>query len=305
MSALLVVLIGAAGAAGVAVWLDGALRRTVAFADYPDRPTAGRGTTWLLVGSDSRADLTPAEQQDLSTGGNLGDGRTDTLLLVHLPAPGSGVAPTVVSLPRDSYVAIPGHGDDKINAAFTLGGAALLTRTVEQATGVRLDHYLEIGFAGFAGLVDALGGVTLCPDEPIADPLAGLDLPAGCRQMSGAAALGYVRSRATPRADLDRMEHQRLFLAALLSRLTDPAVWLNPVRWYTVPRATADAVTVDADTGVLDLAALGWAVRGETTSLTVPIGEFVYTDSGDAVVWDHTSAARLFDALRRDSAPIR
>lgn len=298
---MLVALLGAAGSVGAAAWLDTALQRTVAFSEYADRAAPGPGTTWLLVGSDSRADLTMQEQRDLSTGASIGDGRTDTVLLVHLPGAGSASPATVVSLPRDSYVTIPGYGQDKINAAYTLGGAPLLTRTVEQATGLRLDHYLEIGFGGFATLVDALGGVTLCPDEPIDDPLAGLSLPAGCQKLAGAAALGYVRSRATPRADLDRMAHQRLFLSALLARVADPAVWLNPVRWYTVPHAAAHAITVDADSGVLDLAGLGWALRGATTTLTVPIGEFITTDVGDAVVWNHVQADRLFEALRSDT----
>ncbi|MGV0625910.1 LCP family protein [Mycolicibacter minnesotensis] len=301
---VLVALIGTASAAGAAAWLDTALQRSAVFSGYPDRPAPGRGTTWLLVGSDSRGDLTAAQQRTLSTGGDLGDGRTDTLLLIHLPGPGSSSPATVVSLPRDSYVPIPGYGDDKINAAFALGGAPLLTRTVEQATGLRLDHYVEIGFGGFAALVDALGGVTLCLDEPIDDPLAGLNVPAGCQRLAGAAALGYVRSRATPRADLDRMVHQRLFLSALLARLADPALWLNPLRWYAVPRAAAQAVTVDAGTGVVDLAMLAWALRGTTTMLTVPIGEFVGTDAGDAVVWDHSEATQLFDALRQDTTPI-
>ena len=140
---------------------------------------------------------------------------------------------------------IPGHGKDKINSAFATGGASLLIQTVEQATGLRLDHYAEIGFSGFAGLVDALGGVTVCPTTPINDPLAGIDLPAGCQQLKGRDALGYVRTRDTPRADLDRMINQRQFMSALLHRAASPAVWLNPWRWYSVPRAAADALTVD------------------------------------------------------------
>lgn len=296
-------LLGAAGLLGTTVWLDTAVQRTVVFAGYPDRPPAERGTTWLLVGSDSRAGLTAAQERALSTGEDGGNSRTDTLLLVHLPELGSPAPATVVSLPRDSYVSIPGYGEDKINAAFVLGGAPLLTRTVEQATGLRLDHYAEVGFDGFAALVDALGGVRLCPDDPIDDPLAGVNLPAGCQKLAGPAALGYVRSRATPRADLDRMDHQRLFLAALLDRITSPQVWLNPLRWYTVPRAAAHAVTVDASTRVWDLAALGWGLGGHTATLTVPIGEFADTDVGEAVIWDHEAAAALFDALRRDQPP--
>ena len=162
-----------------------------------------------------------------------------------MPELGSDTQPTMVSIPRDSYVPIPGHDKDKINAAFAIGGAPLLTQTVEQATGLRLDHYAEIGFGGFAALVDGLGGVTVCITAPIDDPLAGIDLPAGCRKLDGRNALGYVRTRDTPRADLDRMVNQRQFMSALLQRASSPAVWLNPWRWYSVSRAAVGALTVD------------------------------------------------------------
>jgi hypothetical protein len=122
------------------------------FIDYAGRPPAGSGTNWLLVGSDSRADLTPQEQSELSTGGDLGNGRTDTILLVHIPGIRSAEPTTMVSIPRDSYVNIPGWGMDKINVAFAEGGAALLAQTVEEATGLHLDHYAEIGFGGFGGV---------------------------------------------------------------------------------------------------------------------------------------------------------
>ncbi|MGB8390452.1 LCP family protein, partial [Mycobacterium sp.] len=266
-------------------------------------PGPGRGTNWLLVGSDSRQGLTPEQQQDLATGGDIGSGRTDTILFVHVPQLWSGTPTTMVSIPRDSYVPIPGHGKDKINAAFAMGGAPLLTQTVEQATGLRLDHYAEIGFSGFAALVDALGGVTVCPTAALNDPLAGIDLPAGCQKLSGRNALGYVRTRDTPRADLDRMVNQRQFLSALLRGADNPAVWLNPWRWYAVPRAAADALTVDQSDHVWDLARLGWALHGPTTTMTVPIGEFTNSDAGSVVVWNHDEAAKLFDALASD-APV-
>ena len=198
---------------------------------------------------------------------------------------------------------IPGHGKDKINAAFAMGGAPLLAQTVEQATGLRLDHYAEIGFGGFAALVDALGGVTVCPTTPLNDPLAGIDLPAGCQRLNGRNALGYVRTRDTPRADLDRMANQRQFVSALLHDAARPAVWLNPWRWYSVPRAAADALTVDRDDHVWDLARLGWALHGSTTTMTVPIGEFTSGDAGSVVVWNHDEASRLFEALAAD-APV-
>lgn len=301
LSLLIVVLLISAGILGEALWLDTSLRRQPVLTDYADRPASGRGTNWLLVGSDSRQGLTAEQQQELATGGDIGDGRTDTILLVHLPGFGSSTPPTLVSIPRDSYVPIPGHGRDKINAAFAMGGAPLLAQTVEQATGLRLDHYAEVGFSGFAVLVDALGGVTVCPSEPISDPLAGIDLPAGCQQLDGRGALGFVRTRATPRADLDRMINQRQLMSALLHRAASPAVWLNPWRWYTVPRAAAGALTVDQGGHAWDLARLGWALHGHPVSMTVPIGEFTESDSGSVVVWNRDAARELFEALNSDN----
>jgi LCP family protein required for cell wall assembly len=294
------VLLISAAILGGALWTETTLHREPVLTDYPGRPASAHGTTWLLVGSDSRQGLTVEQQQALATGGDIGNGRTDTMLLIHVPAFGSGTPTTMVSLPRDSYVPIPGYGRDKLNAAFAMGGAQLLAQTVEQATGLRLDHYVEVGFSGFAALVDALGGVTVCPAASIDDPLAGVDLPAGCQKLHGRDALGYVRTRATPRADLDRMVDQRKFMTALLHRAADPAVWLNPWRWYSVPRAAADALTVDQSDHVWDLARLGWALHGSVTTLTVPIGELTGSDAGSVVVWDHAEAAELFDALGAD-----
>jgi LCP family protein required for cell wall assembly len=301
ISLLVLLVAGVAATVAVGYWIDTSLHRAAVLADYPNRPAAGRGTTWLLVGSDSRSDLTSEQQTELSTGGDVGNGRTDTILLVHVPGFGSSAPTSMVSIPRDSYVEIPGHGSDKINAAFAEGGGPLLVQTVEQATGLRLDHYAEIGFGGFAQVVDALGGVTMCPKEPVSDPLAGIDLPAGCQKLDGRNALGYVRTRATPRADLDRMVNQRMFMSALLHRAASPSVWLNPFRWYPVATNTTGALTVDEGAHVWDLARLGWALRGNTVAATVPIGEFTGSDSGSVVVWDHDLAGRLFAAVASDS----
>ncbi len=292
-----------AGLIGTAFWVDTRLHRIAALADYADRPAEGRGTTWLLVGSDSRQNLTPQQQVELGTGGDIGNGHTDTILLVHLPTLWSDTPTTMVSIPRDSYVDIPDYGTDKINASFAVGGAPLLARTVEQATGVRLDHYAEVEFDGFARLVDAVGGVTMCPTEPISDPLAGIDLPAGCQELDGRTALGYVRTRATPRADLDRMVNQRTFMSTLMHRAASPSVFLNPLRWYPMANAVGDSLTVDSGAHVTDLARLAWALRGDVTTTTVPIGEFTDSDSGSVVIWDEDLAAQLFAALKAD-APV-
>ncbi|WP_423489276.1 LCP family protein [Mycobacteroides sp. PCS013] len=292
------VLVGFCTIVGTAFWIDGRLHRVDALTDYPERPLPGSGTNWLLVGSDSRQALSPEQEAELSTGGDTGDGRTDTILVVHIPAFYDGGPATMVSLPRDSYVPIPGYGSDKINAAFTLGGAALLTQTVEQATGLRMDHYAEIGFGGFASVVDAVGGVSMCLDEPIDDPLAGVSLAAECQILNGPNALGYVRSRATPRADLDRMTHQRIFMAALFHRVSSPAVWANPFRWYPLATSTADAITVAQGDHSWNLAQLGLALTASTQNLTMPIGSFSSNWAGDVVTWDEEASARLFEALR-------
>ena len=298
----LITLLACVAGLTTAIWVESALHRIAVFSDYDERPAPGRGTNWLLVGSDSRADLTPQQQAELSTGGDLGTGRTDTILVVHIPGLGSGEPTTMVSIPRDSYVEIPGYGMDKINAAFAEGGAALLAQSVETATGLHLDHYAEIGFAGFGALVDGLGGVQICPTESIDDPLAGINLPAGCQTVDGPTALGYVRSRATARADLDRMIHQREFMSALLHRAASPWAWLNPWHWYAVPHAVVDALAVDQDTHVWDLIRLGWALRAGVTTLTVPIGEFTGNESGSVVIWDSAASQELFEALRTDTA---
>ena len=196
MGAIAFGLVAVISALSITIWVESSLRRIPVFVEYPDRPAAASGTNWMLVGSDGRGDLSPQQQDELSTGGDLGSSRTDTILLVHIPHLGSNQPATMVSIPRDSYVDIPGYGTDKINAAFAEGGGALLAHTVEQATGLRLDHYAEIGFGGFGAIVDALGGVEICPPEPINDPLAGIDLAAGCQTLDGRNALGYVRSRA-------------------------------------------------------------------------------------------------------------
>lgn len=287
------------GLTGFGVWVDRSLHRAQVLTAYAGRPDPGRGTTWLLVGSDSRSDLSPEQQDALATGGDVGD-RTDTIMLVHIPALISGVPTTLVSIPRDSEVNIPGNGVNKINAAFSLGGPQLLVQTVEQATGLRIDHYAQIGFAGFAGVVDAVGGVTMCPPEPISDPLVGIDLAAGCQKLNGRNALGYVRTRATARADLDRMVNQREFLSALLHRAARPAVWLNPIRWVSVKNSVTDALTVDSGAHVWDLVRLAWALRGSTVTTTVPIDGSAVTDFGDVVEWNSDAAARLFAALSAD-----
>jgi LCP family protein required for cell wall assembly len=293
--------------AGLAVYVDRSMNRVSALEDYPDRVANTAGTNWLIVGSDSRAGLTPEQATELATGDEAGASgqRTDTIMLLHIPAFFSSDPPTLVSLPRDSSVPIAGHGRLKLNAAFSLGGPTLLVQTVEQVTGVHLDHYAEIGFGGFAGIVDDIGGVTVCPPEPIDDPLAGLNIQAGCQELNGPQALGYVRTRHSPRGDLDRVIRQREFVGALVSKATSPSVLLNPFRFIPLAGSAPGTLAVDNGDHVWHLARLAWTMRklsgGGAVTTTVPIAGFDETDDGSsAVLWDRGKAAELFDAIAQD-----
>ncbi|MET0234956.1 MAG: LCP family protein [Kibdelosporangium sp.] len=289
--------------ASVWIYLETSMNRVAALADYSGRPAAAAGTNWLIVGSDSRAGLDTEDQERLSTGDAKGQ-RTDTMLVLHLPD--NNEKPTMVSLLRDSYVDIPGKGKNKLNAAYAFGGPKLLAQTVETNTGLRLDHYIEIGFGGFAGVVDAVGGVEMCLDKPIKDPLAGIDLPAGCQELNGANALGYVRTRATPRADLDRVIHQRQFVAALMDKTTSPSTLINPFRMIPLLADVPDAITLDEGDHLHNLPSLGFAMAGassgETVSTTVPMGAPRNVPKiGAVVVWDPAKSKQLFEALRNDT----
>lgn len=283
---------------GVAWWVDASLHRIDALSTTSRGIGNTAGANWLLVGSDSREGLSEADGEryaagDLSAGGQ----RTDTIIVVHVPS--FGGKPTMVSIPRDSYVEIPGYGMDKINAAFSYGGPQLLQQTVEQSTGLRIDHYMELGFAGFAGIVDAVGGVTLCPTEAIDDPMAGLNIQAGCQTVDGPTALGYVRTRyASANGDLDRVERQREFLTAVIKKIGSPSTMINPFRAFPLISSLSDAVTVDRRDHVWHLAALGLGLVRGSNQQTVPVGGFADTDAGSVVLWDDAAAEDLFRSMR-------
>lgn len=287
---------------GLAVLVDQRLDRVDALADYRGRPAATPGQDWLIVGSDSREGLSAAEKRRLATGDAAGR-RTDTVMLLHIPR--GGGQPVLVSLPRDSYVPVPGLGREKLNAAYARGGPKLLAQTVETVTGIRLDHYLEIGFGGFAQIVDAVGGVNLCVERRINDPNAGLNLKAGCQTLNGRKALGYVRTRASARGDLDRVERQQEFIGALLDKATSPGVLLNPVRSVPLMLDGSDALTVGDGDHVWHLGRLGFALRdlssGGGVKTTVPIaGSDNVPGDGAVLLWDRARALALFEALKRD-----
>jgi LCP family protein required for cell wall assembly len=267
-----------------------------------DRPADTPGTTYLLVGSDSREGLSAAERHKLATGNALGR-RTDTIMLLHVPESG----PTaLISLPRDSYVPIPGYGKNKINAAFAFGGPKLLTQTVENVTGLRIDDYVEIGFGGFVSIIDSVGGIDMCLPKAINDKKAGINLPKGCQELDGPNALGYVRARySDPLGDLGRVQRQREMIGAVAGKAVSPATFLNPVRYFNVSTAGADALTVGDNTGPFDLVRFARGMKavsgGGGVTLTVPIADSALrTPHGEAVKWDTEKAKALFRALKED-----
>lgn len=299
---LIVVLVLVLLLVGLYFFLDSRLQRTGALQDYSGRPGDTPGTNWLVVGSDSRQGLSAKQRNDFHTGRAAGK-RTDTMMLLHIGSNGT----TLVSLPRDSYVPIPGHGMNKLNASFAIGGSHLLVRTVEDATKIHIDHYAEIGFGGFVGMVDAVGGVRMCIPERMRDPKAGINLAPGCQTLKGGDALGFVRSRAFARADLQRVEDQRKFLAALVHKATSPTTLLNPFRIIPFVLDTTSDFSVDNGDHLYNLAGFAWAMRGLTSgnglTTTVPIGGQGFTPAvGDYITWDTQKAGELFRALREDKA---
>ncbi|WP_326597020.1 LCP family protein [Streptomyces sp. NBC_01803] len=306
-SALALVLILLITGVGTYFWADGKLRRDVDLASVEDRPEAGEGTNYLIVGSDSREGLSEEEQQDLHTGSTEGQ-RTDTIMILHIGDNGN----TMVSLPRDSWVTIPEftgsvtgnripESQNKINAAYSSEGAELLVRTVEYNTGLRIDHYAEIGFGGFANVVDALGGVEMCFDEAIHDENSGADFEEGCQRLDGAESLAYNRQRyQEAEGDLGRTQNQQEFLSTLADQAASPSTLLNPFTLYPTMSASLDALIVDKDMSLWDLRGMFWAMRG-AHRMNMPVADPGYeTSKGSAVLWDEEQVDLLMQQLIND-----
>ncbi|MFJ9413579.1 LCP family protein [Streptomyces sp. NPDC101227] len=298
--------------AGTLAWADSMLNSTVDLGAPERSDRTGKGTNYLLVGSDSREGLTDREKQDLHTG-SAGGRRTDSMILLHTGAGGT----TMVSLPRDSWLTIPGYtspmtgkrhppAKNKLNAAFALGGPKMLVGTIEHSTGLTIDHYVEVGFAGFVNLVNAVDGVPICLDRNLKDKKSGADFKKGCQTLDGTAALAFVRQRhQEAQGDLGRTRNQQKFLSALAHRAGAPDTMLNPFALYPALNAGLDTLVADRDTGLLDLLAMfraiGNVTGGRGKQINAPVsGVGIPTSKGSAVVWDTARARRLFRELHDD-----
>lgn len=274
------------------------------FAALPEevRPTKPTGDTagaanYLLLGSDSRISAGDASQWQ------AGAQRTDAIMLVHIPADRSGAF--IMSIPRDSYVEIPGHGRNKINAAYSFGGPPLLIQTVEQLTGVRIDHLAVVDFEGFVDMTDALGGVEITVPETTGDSRATFE--AGTQRMDGATALTYVRQRKNLKGgDLDRVKRQQNWIRSVTSEALSKGTLTNPLRLNAFLEATTRSLSVDDGFGISEIRDLGLSMRSvradDIEFFTVPVAGLGRSPDGQQSIvnLDETAGDALWAAVSRD-----
>ena len=252
------------------------------------------GTTYLLAGSDSRAD---GAVQD---GFNESE-RADSIMLVNVAPNGQKVA---LSIPRDTYAEIPGVGWDKINASYAYGGPQLLVETIEKLTGLTVDHFVQIGMGAVPDMVDAVGGVELCYDNDADDQYSGLTWTAGCHTVDGTTALQFSRMRyQDPEGDIGRTKRQRQVISKVISSAASPSTLLNPAKTLRVERAGSKSFTIDEDSSVMTVASLVWALRGASSNQMMgvpPIESLNFTTNAgaSAVLLRDTTADDFFAKLR-------
>ncbi|MGW0707251.1 LCP family protein [Streptomyces sp. NPDC002643] len=276
--------------------------------DRPEKlPTSGQNI--LVLGSDSRS----GANADLGTG-NVSGARSDTALVMHIPE--GRTEAVAISIPRDTLVTRPectkADGTTlasakrvMFNSVYSAAGPACVVKTVEQMSGVRMDHFMEIDFAGFKGLVDAIGGVTVTVDEAIHDESSGLDLEAGTHRLDGTQSLAFVRTRhgVGDGSDLGRIGLQQQFMIALLSEIKKQDLLGSPTKAYKIADSLTESLTTDSDLDSLTaLADFAQSMNGvdpatmETIMLPV---EYDKTDP-NRVVAAEPQASTLWKALRQD-----
>jgi LCP family protein required for cell wall assembly len=302
--------------------VSASIKKIDAFAGIDKRPERiSSAINYLLVGSDTREGLSKEELKALRVGSvaTAAGKRSDTMLLVHISKARDKAV--LVSIPRDSFALIPEHLNksgktipatySKINSAFNWGGAPLLIQTLEEMTELKIDHYIEVNFAGFARVVDSLGGIEVCTKKDIDDPKSHLVLPAGVHTLNGIEALKYVRTREFDgMGDIGRMQRQQAFMSSILKKATSAGVLLNPITMTNFINSSLSAVTTDEGLKNSDLITLAKQMKTLATSnvrtLTVPLSNLNYYSNGvtASVLWDPVLAPELWNRLREDRAVI-
>jgi LCP family protein required for cell wall assembly len=288
----------------------------------------------LIAGNDDRTGYTAAQLAELGTTADGGSENTDTMMLLHVPANGSKA--TVISFPRDSYVNIPGFGMNKLNAAYPDGvnanngnkadGAALLIQTIENLTGLTINHYIQVNLLGFYNISEAVGPITVCllhserpaandaqaqsgdigidagtePDGQIVLSYSGINLPAGTSQIVGKQALAFVRQRhGLTNGDLDRIKRQQYFLGAVFRKVASAGTLLDPLKLEKLLKAVANSLTVSSGTNLLNLASQVQDLSaGNVTFETIPIaGPDNNTPAGDVELVNTAEMPTFIDTL--------
>lgn len=305
--ALVVVVVGTS--VGTYFWADSKLHKDVDLSKVIDRPAQGDGTNYLIVGSDSRQGLSKAQEKELHTGSAQG-ARTDSMMILHI----GGSGPTLISLERDTDVTIPSFRGSqtgklypasdqhvKLNSAFAEDGPTLLVRTVEAKTGLRIDHYVEIGLAGFANVVDAIGGVKMDLPQGFKDSYSGADFKAGEQTLNGKQALEYVRTRhAFATSDLQREKNQQAFLSDLAKQTATPGTVLDPFKFYPALGAGLDTLTVDKGMTPYALARMFLAMKGVEGGNGVAFNMPTDGSSGGNLLWDMPKVNEIVNELNHN-----
>jgi LCP family protein required for cell wall assembly len=299
---------------------EASVNRTDAIPTTGNSGVDGASMNLLLVGDDSRADLSAAQIKQLATGTDSGELNTDTMMLLHVPADGSRAS--FVSFPRDSYVQIPGHGWDKLNAAYADGytaasknlsdeerkaaGQRLLVQTISQLTGLQIEHFASVDLLGFFNLANVVGGVQVNLCKAVSDSYSGAKFRAGPQTISGADALKFVRQRhGLPRGDLDRVVRQQVFLAGVARKMLSEQVLLDPAKQQQLVKAVAGSLTVDQNLDIMSLTQQMQSVTaGAVNFRTMPItGDAKDPQGRDILQLPGTSTLHQFFAHLSDDVP--
>jgi len=259
----------------------------------------------LVLGSDKRSVIGGSAREERQFKGGSGQ-RADTILLIHISKNSDHAV--VMSIPRDLWVEIPGHGHSKINAAYSYGGPELMIKTVTLLTGLPINHYVEVNFAGFREIVNDIGGVDIYVNRPLVDPKAGLNIPRpGCIHMNGDVALSFVRSRnIDPTADLGRIQRQQLFIRTLLKKARSAGVILNLLKLDKLTSAVGKNVIYDNGVGLRLARSIANRLSDSNTNRVdfriVPSRCCPMIDRQSVLVARQPQAQALFAALKADAA---
>jgi LCP family protein required for cell wall assembly len=286
----------------------GDVDRISALGDDARRPEEAAGTEGaldiLLMGTDN-GDNGSSIKEELADGRwTPGSHRSDTLMILHITADHDSAY--LVSIPRDSYVPIPGHGRDKINAAFSYGGPVLAQRTVETLTNVRIDHLAMIDWSSFKDLTTALGGVRITVPQTFTDTHNDRTWHAGTYNLEGAKALQYVRTRyGLENGDFDRIQRQQNFLRAMLHKMLSQGTVSNPIKLTNVLKVLTDNLTVDDGFSSGEMRDLALSLRGlhgdDVEYLTAPLGGYDTVNGSSVVRLKKKESEALFSAVRSDN----